>query len=358
MVLSSSRASLDCAQLKRLCQCQRPDFVADWPFAARLPGHGAISGTDSSSVLSCAEMPRSVVFLMASPLLLAACSANDSARTPPPAASAGSSGAAGTSSGGSSAGSGGGQSLAGAGAGDSGGSSGTAGETGSAGSAGAGGGGAGQSALPLFHDDFEAASVDMTRWTERINGAGSFAIDSAQKHGGASALHVTSSGFSVLLAAEGAPIFPAPDNTFYGRVWLYVPGPLPESAHVVWIEAGDVDNDQHEVRIGMNLGALQVNLYQNGEVDLRAPGAPLLAETWHCVEFKMGNDELELWLDGARIDDLSTTDWVASDSANGNTQAKSGWSPTYAALRIGWELSGAEIFYDDVALDHVRIGCE
>ncbi len=310
-------------------------------------------------MLSCAEMPQRVVFAMPSLLLLlAACSAAEPSPNPGSAAAAGRAGAAGAGSGGSaqtSAGSG-GQTSGGTAAGESGGSGGSGGETSSAGQP--GGGAAGQGAVPLFADDFEAASVDMSRWTERINGTGSFAIDSGQKHGGASSLHVTSSGFSVLLAAEGAPIFPAPDNTFYGRVWLYVPGTLPESAHVVWIEAGDVDNDQHEVRIGMNLGALQVNLYQNGEVDLRAPDAPLSAETWHCVEFKMGNDELELWLDGARVDELSTTDWVASDSANGNTQPRSDWSPTYEALRIGWELSGAEIFYDDVALDHVRIGCE
>jgi len=223
---------------------------------------------------------------------------------------------------------------------------------------GAGTAGSATNVLPLFHDDFESGSVDTAKWTERINGQGSIVVDGVQKHGGASALHVSSSGFSLLLAAEGAPIFPAPSNTFYGRVWLYVPVALPENAHVVWIEAGDVDNDQHEVRIGMNLGALQVNLWQNGEIDLRAPNAPLTADSWHCVEFKLGNDELELWLDGARVDELSTTDWVASDQANGNTSPRSGWSPTYEALRIGWELNGADIFYDDVALDHGRIGCE
>ena len=113
---------------------------------------------------------------------------------------------------------------------------------------------------------------------------------------------------------------------------------------MVWIEAGDVDNDQHEVRIGMNAGALQVNLWQNGEVDLRAPSAPLMAETWHCVEFKMGNDELELWLDGVRIDDLSTSRLGGGEPQNGNTAPKSDWSPTYEALRIGWELGGAQIF--------------
>jgi len=288
------------------------------------------------------------------------CSAADG----PTSAPGGSAAGAAAAGAGGSAGSGGQSGSAGAtlqGGSGGGGAAGAAGATGGAGSGAgglAGGSGGSSAALPLFYDDFESGSVDPAKWTERINGTGSISVDGVQHHSGQSALHVSSSGFSLMLAAEGAPIFPAPDNTFYGRVWLYVPGALPESAHVVWIEAGDADNDQHEVRIGMNLGALQVNLYQNGEVDLRAPSAALMAGVWHCVEFKMGNDELELWLDGERVDELSTTDWVASNPADGNTVAKSGWSPTYEALRIGWELSGAEIFYDDVALDHARIGCE
>ncbi|HEV8248309.1 MAG TPA: hypothetical protein VGP93_21180 [Polyangiaceae bacterium] len=256
----------------------------------------------------------------------------------------GSAGAGGSMSGGSGAG--------GSAAAGSGGSGSSAGNAGSAGSTSSGG-----ATSALFFDDFEAPSLDTSKWTERINGGGSYTLDGAHVHGESQALHVTQSGFSTLLAAEGAPIFPAPGNTFYGRVWLYVPGPLP-SNHVIWIEGGDVMNDQHEVRIGMNLGYFQVNLFEMGsEVDIRAPSAALMADTWHCVEFKMGNDDLEIWLDSARIDELSTTNWVASDSANGNTTPKSNWSPTYAALRIGWELQTGQIFFDDVALDHARIGC-
>ena len=41
-------------------------------------------------------------------------------------------------------------------------------------------------------------------------------------------------------------------------MWLRIPT-LPGQAHVIWIEAGDVTNDTHEVRIGMNLGYLQTN---------------------------------------------------------------------------------------------------
>jgi len=60
------------------------------------------------------------------------------------------------------------------------------------------------------------------------------------------------------------------------------------------MEAGDVSNDTHEVRIGMNLGYLQNYLYFNGEVDLRNPYASLMAAMWECLEFKTGKDERRL----------------------------------------------------------------
>ncbi|HEX7451099.1 MAG TPA: hypothetical protein VF294_02380, partial [Polyangiaceae bacterium] len=132
-------------------------------------------------------------------------------------------------------------------------------------------------------------------------------------------------------------------------------GTLPQG-HVVWFETGDVTNDTHEVRVGMNLGKFQSNLYYQGEVDLRDPDAKVLTNTWQCVQFKYGNDVLEVTLDNVKSA-ISTTNWVAADSVNGNTVAKSNWSPTYAAFRIGWELGTGEIWYDDVALDHVPVAC-
>jgi hypothetical protein len=184
-------------------------------------------------------------------------------------------------------------------------------------------------------------------------------IDTSRKHSGNSSLRVQcNNAYSTLLAKEGAPIFPAPNNTYFGRVWFYVPTPLPTD-HVIWLESGVTANDQHEVRIGMHLGYGQINLWQNGEVDIREPTAPMRPDAWICLEFRMGPDVLEIWMDGARVDGLSTTNWVAANQANGNQTPRTNWSPTHAAFRLGWELNGntREIWYDDVALGHARIGC-
>jgi hypothetical protein len=226
------------------------------------------------------------------------------------------------------------------------------------GGSGSGNGGAsgGTATAALFSDGFEAAAIDKAKWTERINSNAMFTLDTTQKHSGTQSLHLKHSGFSTYLAAEGAPIFPAPMNTFYARVWLRVAGPLP-TGHVAWLEAGNVMNDQAEIRVGMNLGKFQSNLWP-GDTDVRDPAAAIKADTWQCLQIKYGTDVLEVSLDGVKSS-ISTTTWVAANPADGsNNTPKTGWSPTYAAFRIGWELGDGEIWFDDVALDHSPIACQ
>jgi hypothetical protein len=266
---------------------------------------------------------------------------------------AGASGNTGAAGGGTAGGSAGSSALGSAGAG------GAAGAGASGGSAG-GSGGAGSATLPLFSDDFEAATIDYAKWTAVINDGttvSSFSLDTSQKHGGKQSLHLNHTGFSTMLAAEGAPIFPAPSNTYYARVWIRVAsqmGGLP-TGHVIWIQSGDVTVDTHEVRIGANLGYFQSNLIPS-DADIRDPMANMTTDAWHCLQMKYGVDTLEVSLDGV-MSSISTTNWVATISANGNTTPMTGWSPTYAAFRIGWELGNGEVWYDDVALDHVPIAC-
>ncbi len=280
-------------------------------------------------------------------------------------ASAGGAAAGGAASGGAAA-TGGGGGLVGTGGASAGGS--TAGGSTAGGSTGAGGstsasGGSAAGATgtaPIFSDNFEGTALN-SKWIPKINGSGTFTLETAQKHGGAQALKVsTKNGYSTLLAFEDSSIFPAPDNTFYARVWFLVPT-LPGNAHVIWLEAGDTTNDTHEVRIGMNLGFLQTNLWLNGEVDLRDPAQPLKANTWQCIEFKMGKDDLVVWLDDVELPAISTKNWTAygANNQNGGGTARTNWSPTYKSFRLGWELNaGPEIWFDDVALSHSRIRCQ
>jgi hypothetical protein len=264
---------------------------------------------------------------------------------------AGSGNVSGSSSGGVSSG---GQASGGTATAGSGGSS-SAGAP-SAGSGGSGGASGAAASAALFSDGFEAAAIDKSKWTERINSSAMFTLDTTQKHGGTQSLHLKHSGFSTYLALEGAPVFPAPNNTFYARVWVRVAAPLP-TGHVAWLEAGNVMNDQAEIRVGMNIGKFQSNLWP-GDTDVRDPGAAIKADTWQCLQLKYGTDVLEVSLDGVKSS-ISTTTWVAANPADGsNNTPKTGWSPTYAAFRIGWELGDGEIWFDDVALGHAPIACQ
>jgi hypothetical protein len=273
-------------------------------------------------------------------------------------AGSGTNGGAGTGSGAGTANGGSASSGAGAATGGASGGGGTAVGGSGGGSSGGGGGSSSGGAVSaaLFSDGFEAAAIDKAKWTERINSSAMFALDTTQKHSGTQSLHLKHSGFSTYLAAEGSPIFPAPMNTFYARVWLRVAGPLP-TGHVAWLEAGNVMNDQAEIRVGMNLGKFQSNLWP-GDTDVRDPAAAIKADTWQCLQIKYGTDVLEVTLDGVKSS-ISTTTWVAANPADGsNNTPKTGWSPTYAAFRIGWELGDGEIWFDDVALDHAPIACQ
>lgn len=271
-------------------------------------------------------------------LLLVACGGGEAS---PPTTGSGGSGAATSAS------------SSGAGAGTSTSSSGSGGTTIS--SSGSGGG----SAMALVSDDFESGSLDMAIWTPQLVSGGSYAVESGQAHSGNYALHVAHSGFSTMLMLQGAPLFPAPSERFFARVWFLVEGQLP-SNHVIWVEAGTAQNDIGETRVGMNAGYMDVNHWP-GDEDLRDPTAMLAADSWHCLELMMDGeaDVLEVRLDGEPRPNLSTSDWVADDPANGNTNPLTDWSPPYEALRFGWELGNGDIWFDDVAAGHDDwLGCQ
>jgi hypothetical protein len=283
--------------------------------------------------------------------------------------SAGVTGAAGTTGSAGATGQGGTSGATGA-AGQAGGSAGATGVAGAGGSSGTAGvvgtGGAGPvscASLP-FCDDFESRTAgqppDPQKWTvDLLGGNGVVQVDGSRGHASSKSLHVNgNSQFHTMAQVTGAPVFPLPAGILFGRAYLLLPGAMP-SGHVIWIEAGAVMNDTTETRFGANIGQLDINHWP-GDQEQRAPGTGLSANAWHCVEFMFDSthQEARIWLDSTELTDLHVTNWVAPMQQNGNnTTPLTNWSPTYAAVRFGWELNGAEIWYDDVALGYTRIGC-
>jgi hypothetical protein len=222
---------------------------------------------------------------------------------------------------------------------------------------------AGAVALVLV-DTFEATPAngppDPTKWTvDLLGGNGVVTVDSTIAHNSTKSLHVNgNASFHTMAMSKGAPLFPAPGNRFFGRLYLRLPGAMPQG-HVIWIEAGSVMNDVAETRLGSNIGQLDINRWPN-DTEQRAPAGKLTAATWQCFEFMFdgGANEARVWLDGTELTDLHVTHWVAPNQTNGNNNTPIlNWAPSYDAVRLGWELGGAEIWFDDVAFAYQRIGC-
>ncbi|HET9932540.1 MAG TPA: hypothetical protein VFQ35_17680 [Polyangiaceae bacterium] len=85
-----------------------------------------------------------------------------------------------------------------------------------------------------------------------------------------------------------------------------------------------------------------------------------MAATWECIEFKMGNDELVVWLNGTQSNAISTTNWAkVGDGANGAaSRRRTGRRLTSRSASVGSSTPAPRFGFDDVALGYSRIGCQ
>lgn len=218
----------------------------------------------------------------------------------------------------------------------------------------------------FFADDFEAGIG--AAWRNTSN-SGTIVQDTTRgANGTSSSIRVDGNGGFHTMLQFALPDSVRTANQFYGRVHLRV-DQMPGQGHFVWVEAGSAvgdflqGNDQNEMRIGYNLGLLQVNHYggpNGGDQDIRDRNRQLTPGVWHCLQFFMnGNPEaLQVWLDDEETA-LSTTNFTAQrEGAEGNTTALVDWMPPFDAIRFGWELGSSTIWYDEVALGDTLPACQ
>jgi hypothetical protein len=309
--------------------------------------------------------------------------------------SSGSAGAGGGGAGtaGSAAGSGatggagsGGESTGGAGgkaAGGNGGSGGSAGKGGAGGKAGAGGGIAGgaggfstnrdeffgasrcSSAFTLC-EDFELTALNTTRW--RVQGPAPVIDSTRAARGMRSAhFHTEDNGLSLIHTTS---IFPATNNTYWGRMFVYFDTmpTAPMWAHWSIAAAVGSGNDA-EIRVGGQWDGIEnrfgVGTDHGPTGDWTTldedPGNPVPIDTWICVEWlhKGDTDETRFFWDGVEHPSLHTT-----ATEHGGTQSEDYLLPEFESVFVGWWLYQAgttppefDVWIDEVALDGERIGC-
>ena len=165
------------------------------------------------------------------------------------------------------------------------------------------------------------------------------------------------------VVVSNTSFFPVPNNTFYGRVFIYFPSssPLP-THHVALVESDGPANGLASqggnllyTRFGMDFGGeVQFNWLGN---DANVHGTVTLPhDAWTCFEFefKGNSDELHAWMNEQALPALDVQNHQPSWTA-----------PTYARLQLGWEIyqrdptnaAAWDIYYDGVAFDTQRIGC-
>jgi hypothetical protein len=217
----------------------------------------------------------------------------------------------------------------------------------------------------LVCDDFESMTVGMppSGYVLESGGGtpGEISVTDQQAHRGSRSVYVNGNTFSSLFTKKGPPVFPQPSNTYYVRFWIRVSDEF-TSAHASFVEAGpDNTNNENEIRLGFHVNQLEVNrmpgdaeqLSNGGDYNNPSGGIHFVKNTWYCLEvaFDGGHDELRVWFEGNEVPELHVTDWNRGDV---------GWSPTYAAIRFGYEEYGGpfmQVWYDDIAIGTEHIGC-
>jgi hypothetical protein len=208
-------------------------------------------------------------------------------------------------------------------------------------------------------DDFEGSRDPGWTESEVGGGAGTFTIDtSLGANGSSSSMRIDSNNAFHTMLQFAIPQAARDANEIFGRVYLRLAA-TPNGAHYIWLEVGTAQNDQHEMRLGHNVGQLQSNHFLNGEQDIRDQSRSLVGNEWYCLQFFMSNqpDELRVWLDGQETA-LSTTTYAAGPGAQGNGAPVADFIPNLDAFRIGWELQNGTVWFDDVALGSGMIDCE
>lgn len=250
----------------------------------------------------------------------------------------------------------------------------------------------------LFCEDFEALSdgaATSAQWTIAQSTGASAVIEATPnantiaKTLGNKALHLRiveadgGGGFSFLLPNN----FAAPNNSFFGRVWVWVDNVpnAPDFAHFTLVEGvGKVDNATVFVRpIGgqfipaqfLNPGEPTVMYGAGSDGGVTGdwtdwdPSAPTEAKKWTCLEWQIDptDNNMRVFIDGVAKDAL-TVSTKDHNNRSGNKATNGALDfvipAAFDQFKIGWQLyqgggnlKTQDLWFDGMALSTTRIGC-
>jgi hypothetical protein len=221
-------------------------------------------------------------------------------------------------------------------------------------------------------EDFESGALDAKRWGQHANGGATISVDGAHTHAGAFALHVKlMAGKQSTAQITDAVTFPAKNNTFYTRAWIYLDPDLPADNmggfHMAFLLATG-NNDLGFVEAGLGAAGdkqyLGYSEYYGAGPDVHAHGPTftefgprsnlrITPKTWICLELLQGGDATtthrRVWINDTEL----------PEQKNDFSDRK---PPAFSLMSIGvlqYHLTPilTDVWFDDVRVSSARIGC-
>lgn len=225
-----------------------------------------------------------------------------------------------------------------------------------------------------FEDTAPGGPPDPNWWTVQLFHPDSvLAVDTLRAARGQHALHVhTANGSYENAMMTISRLFPAPNNTFYGRAFVYFSQMSTQSHWTNFVASGMLPgaSDRTLLRYGGRVGHLMANYigkdeWQHGAVMVNGTWTEEVkypSDRWTCVEwqFKGDTNEMHFWFDEVEMQHMAILGFSADCCRDVPWTA-----PTFDRFAMGWEkvesldpgVSGFDIWFDEVALDYQRIRC-
>jgi hypothetical protein len=223
-------------------------------------------------------------------------------------------------------------------------------------------------------EDFESGALDPKIWGMHTSGGASLLVDKAHAHTGIYALHVkVVAGQQSTAQITDAVTFPAKDNTFYTRAWVYFSPDLPADNmggfHMAYLLATG-NNDLGFVEAGLGSAGdkqyLGYSEYYGAGPGVHAhgptftefgPDSPtrIVPNKWICLELMQGGD--------ATTSTTTRRVWVDDKELPEQKNSYAGRKPpAFDLMSIGVLQYHptpllADVWFDDVRVSSTRIGC-
>ncbi len=220
----------------------------------------------------------------------------------------------------------------------------------------------------FFEDDFESYTVDAPPgmpWEK--SGEGTVFIDTTRAFSGKQSVHfISGEGYTNRAFIELSQFFPIPGNNYYGAMKMYVEEASPDGIHWTMIQsAGKVPGEgfyaevryggQHEKRLMANYDTKGVksDCWQHSQ--LKIPEKKWFAVQWY---FDGEKDEMQFWLDGQKITDLTVKEKGEGCLEN---DLEGRWMfPVIEKLSVGWvdyQKKGGtrHVWIDDIILSKSKV---